>query len=443
MINLIKNEVKKYESQMRDGLKYLWENAETGYREVKSSSYMAKVFEDLGYTLTYADGITGFITEIDTGRKGPTILVLSELDSLINFDHPDCVKETGAVHSCGHAAQCGAMIGIAGALKSPEILEKLSGKIRLCVVPAEELIEIEYRQNLIKKGVIKYLGGKAEFLSRGYFDGVDMAFMLHTTQNEHFFVNNGAIGCIAKKITYKGVSAHAGGSPWNGVNALYASTLGLSAINAIRETFKEQDIIRVHPIITKGGNAVNAIPDKVTLESYIRGNSFDAILDTNKKVNRALIGSALSIGCNIEIEDSPGYAPFKNDSIMREVFEKSVNELGYLFKSRDITSSGCTDMGDLACVMPIIHPYAPGAIGLSHGNDYYIDKPELAVIASAEVQVKMLVEFLSNGGKIAKEVIENYVPLFSSNKDYLNYLDSINSSGERIEYKENSATVKL
>ncbi len=443
MINLIKTEVKKYEKQMLDGLKYIWENAETGYKEVKTSSYMAKIFEDFGYTLTYADGITGFTAEIDTGRKGPTVLVLSELDSLINFDHPDCVKETGAVHSCGHAAQCGAMIGIAGALKSPEILEKLSGKIRLCVVPAEELIEIEYRQGLIEKGVISYLGGKPEFLKRGLFDGVDMAFMLHTTQNEHFFVNNGAIGCIAKKITYKGVSAHAGGAPWNGVNALYASTLGLSAINAIRETFREQDIIRVHPIITKGGNVVNAIPDKVTLESYIRGNSFDGILDTNKKVNRALIGSALSIGCNIEIEDSPGYAPFKNDAIMREVFEKSVNELGYLLKSRDMTSSGCTDMGDLSCIMPIIHPYAPGAIGLSHGNDYYIAKPELALIASAEVQIYMLFEFLKDGGKKAREIIDNYTPMFKTKEDYFKYLETFKSSGNRIEYSDDNATVKL
>lgn len=443
MVGLIKTEVKKYEKQMRDGLKYIWENAETGYREVKTSSYMAKIFEDFGYTLTYADGITGFITEIDTGRKGPTILVLSELDSLINFDHPDCVKETGAVHSCGHAAQCGAMIGIAGALKSPKILEKLSGKIRLCVVPAEELIEIEYRQGLIKQGVITYLGGKPEFLKRGLFDGVDMAFMLHTTRGDKFLSVASAVGCVAKKVTYKGVSAHAGGSPWNGNNALYSATLGLSAINSIRETFKEQDVIRVHPIITKGGNAVNAIPDKVTIESYIRGTSFDAIKDANKKVNRALIGGALSIGCNVEIEDTPGYAPFTNEVNMLEVFKESAISMGYDCELKNTTESGSTDMGDLSCIMPIIHPYAPGAKGLSHGNDYYIDKPELALIASAEVQVKMLVEFLSNGGKKAKEVIENYKPLFSSKEEYFEYLETFKSSGNRIEYSNDGATVKL
>ncbi len=443
MINLIKSEVKKYEKQMRDGLKYIWENAETGYREVKTSSYMAKIFEDFGYTLTYADDITGFTAEIDTGREGPTILVLSELDSLINFDHPDCVKETGAVHSCGHAAQCGAMIGIAGALKCPEILSKLCGKIRLCVVPAEELIEIEYRQGLIKQGVISYLGGKAEFLKRGLFDGVDMAFMLHTTSGDKFTAVASAVGCIPKKITYKGVSAHAGGAPWNGNNALYSATLGLSAINSIRETFKEQDVIRVHPIITKGGNAVNAIPDKVTIESYIRGTSFDAIKDANKKVNRALIGSALSIGCNVEIEDTPGYAPFTNEVNMLEVFKNSAISMGYPCELKNTISSGSTDMGDLSCIMPIIHPYAPGAIGLSHGNDYYIDKPELALVASAEVQVKMLIEFLSNSGKKAKEIIENYVPMFKTKEDYFEYLKSFKSSGDRIEYKEDLATIKL
>ncbi|MBQ1936072.1 MAG: peptidase dimerization domain-containing protein, partial [Clostridia bacterium] len=284
------NAVEKHRNLILDTLDYIWKNPETGYREVKTSAYMEKVFRDLGYELTMAGDIPGFYTVLDTGRPGPELLILGELDSLICFDHPDADPKTGAVHCCGHAAQCAGLVGIAAALKEPGVLDGLSGRIRLCAVPAEELIEIDYRTQLKKAGKIKYFGGKPEFLHRGYFDGVDLAFMVHTTSGESFAVNRGGVGCLAKKIIYKGKASHAGGAPEQGCNALYAATQGLSAINAIRETFREPDMIRVHPIITKGGNAVNAIPDEVIIESYVRGNSFEAIEKTNKKVNRALIG---------------------------------------------------------------------------------------------------------------------------------------------------------
>ena len=107
------------------------------------------------------------------------MLILAELDSLINFMHPQCDKKTGAVHNCGHHAQCAAMLGIAGALTKKEVLDKLCGKIKLCLVPAEEGIEIGYRKGLMDKGIISFSSGKAEFISRRFFDDVDIAFMTH------------------------------------------------------------------------------------------------------------------------------------------------------------------------------------------------------------------------------------------------------------------------
>ena len=246
---------------------------------------MGEIFERLGYDVKYAEGITGFYTTLDTGRKGPTVLIFGELDSLICHEHPDAVEGTGAVHCCGHSAQCAALVGIAACLKEKGMTDGLCGKIMLCAVPAEELIEIEYRDKLMAEGKIKYYGGKPEFMSRGYFDDVDIAFMVHTAGGDQLDIRRGSIGCIAKRITYKGKSAHAGGAPWQGVNALYAATNGLNAANALRETFKESDCIRFHPIITTGGGAVNAIPDKVVIESYVRGMTFDAIKNANKRIN--------------------------------------------------------------------------------------------------------------------------------------------------------------
>jgi len=390
----------------------------------------------LGCDIIKADGLTGFYTVVDTGREGPELLILGELDSIICPAHPDADPLTGAVHSCGHNAQCAALVGIAAALKDPEILAPLSGRIRLCAVPAEELLEIEYRSKLRAEGKIKYFGGKSEFLSRGYFDGVDLAFMVHTSS--YFGVIKGSVGCLAKRIIYKGEASHAGGSPWSGRNALYAATCGINAVNAIRETFKEKDIIRVHPIMTHGGDMVNAIPENAVMESYVRGSSFEGIADANYRVNRALTGAALSIGTNIEIIDIPGYAPLVNDNEMQIVAKEAADalfpELG--FTIGDDMTSGSTDMGDLSCIMPVLHPYMPGARGKSHGNDYEVFDPETACVKCAVWQVAMAYLLLSDGAARAKKIISEYNPLFPSKEAYLSYVDSLNSSGDRIVYRE-------
>ena len=435
--------VDKYKGLIIDTQNYIWANPETGYKEFKTSKYMEDVFVSLGYEIHKAEGITGFYTVVDTGREGPELLILGELDSLICAEHPECDKETGAVHCCGHSAQCAALVGIAAALKEEGALEGLSGRIRLCAVPAEELIEIEYRNELKNTGVIKYMGGMPEFLRRGSFDGVDLAFMVHTTSADNYMINIGNVGCVAKKVIYKGKSAHAGGAPWDGVNALYAANLGINAINAVRETFRENDLLRVHPIITKGGSAVNAIPDTVILESYVRGKSFDAIKDTNKKVNRALVGAALAVGANIEIIDLPGYAPIYNDPDMINIAEEAAFSIGESFVRTGVYSTGSTDMGDLSRIMPVIHPYAPGAVGTAHGADYYIADPERASVGSAKWQLEMLRPFLSDGAAKAKKIVAECKPQFASKEEYFKYIDEFMTEGDRIAYSDGKAEIRL
>lgn len=127
-------------------------------------------------------------------------------------------------------------LGIAAALKQPHALDGLCGSIRLVAVPAEEMIQLAFREELRQKGIIKYNGGKTEFMYRGLLDGVDMAMMVHgmtkgTGVNEDgdtdldFHAQLGMNGCMAKNIRYKGKSAHAGGAPHMGVNAEYAAML--------------------------------------------------------------------------------------------------------------------------------------------------------------------------------------------------------------------------
>ena len=270
--------------------------------------------------------------------------------------------------------------------------------------------------------------------------------MVHTTGYKAFFSNQGNIGCLAKKITYKGKAAHAGGAPWDGINALYAANCGINAVNAIRETFKENDVIRFHPIITHAGSMVNAIPEEARLESYVRGKTFDAIVKENKKVNRALTGAALSLGANIEILDIPGYAPLVNNQNMitlaKDAYETAFP--GEKFIVNTHYSSGSTDMGDLSCIMPVVHPYAPGASGTSHGDDFYITDPELACIKNAKWQLVMLKLLLENGAERAKQIVSDFKPMFASKEEYLAYVDALASSGDRIVYGDNgTATVNM
>ena len=320
------------------------------------------------------------------------------------------------------------------------MLDSLSGRIRLCAVPAEELLELEYREKLKAEGKIKYFGGKPEFLHRGYFDGVDMGFMVHTSGS--YCANNGNVGCVVKNITYKGRAAHAGGAPHLGINALYAANLGLNAVNSLRETFTEHDQIRFHPIITHGGDMVNAIPETTRIETYVRGSSFKAIVKENKKINRALVGAALALGANVEICDFAGYAPLDNNPQLLDVAKEAIEIAlpGEPYEYSPIRGAGSTDMGDLCCIMPVVQPYAAGAVGRGHGNDYYIADPEKACVDNAKWQLTMLNILLSDGAKRAKEILKDFTPLFTKD-EYLAYLDAIESKGDRIEYKDDETAV--
>lgn len=347
MYNEITEAVEKHSKLILDVERHIWKNPETGFKEWKTSKYLSDIFEGLGYKLIKAENIPGFYTDIDTGRPGPKVLILGEMDSLICKEHPEADPETGAVHCCGHNAQCAALVGIAAMLQEKGMMDGLCGSVRLCAVPAEEGIEIGFRQELREKGIISFNSGKVEFLHRGYFDNVDMAFMIHATVNENAAIKKGSVGNIKKLVRFKGVSSHAGSSPHKGINALYAANLGLSAINALRETFREEDLIRVHPIITNGGAAVNAIPSDVNLESYVRGNTLEAIERENKKINRALIGAAVSMGANIEIRDIAGYHPLRNDETLMEITREAMEYV--MGKDRvvvrnDKIGTGSTDM---------------------------------------------------------------------------------------------------
>ncbi len=438
--------VDRHRDLMVDAVNYMWDNPETGFREWKATRYLTEKYRALGYELTCAGDIPGFYTVIDTGRPGPEILVLGELDALMCPGHFHADPETGAAHACGHNAQSAALLGIAAALTEPGMLDGLCGRIRLCAVPAEETGELAFRQSLKDQGILAHFSGKREFLHRGYFDGVDMAILVHHLPVSYYSVDGSAVGVIAKRAVFKGTAAHAGAAPHLGKNALYAATQGLSAINAIRETFQEADYIRVHPIITEGGGAVNTIPDRVVVESYVRGLSFEGLEQANRRVNQALCGAALSLGCGLEITDTPGSAPMTDNEDLAALAGEAIHALlpeaeYHFFRKID---TGSTDMGDLSCVMPTVHAYIPGVSGRGHGNDYRVSDPDIACLMSAKWQLALLRLLLQEDGKEAKKVLQNFTPRFATLDAYFAAHEALSGEGERIFYQDDgTASVRI
>ncbi len=419
--------------------RYLWANPETGYKEWKTHKFLKSEFIKLGYELTEAGNIPGFCAEIDTGKEGPTILIFGEMDGLVIPEHPAADPETGAVHACGHCLQTAALLGLAAALKEEGALDGLSGKIRLVVVPSEEGLNFEFRQKLMEEGVIQYESGKIEFLHRGLLDGGDLAFMIHAASGplHHGMMNGGSNGIIKKAATFKGVSAHAGGSPHLGINALYAANSALQAINALRETFKDKDHIRVHPVVSCGNSSVNAIPDKVTLHTGVRGATMDAVLATNKKINRAIAAAAASVGAKVSITEEPGHCPRRTDKTLFQVFQKAMEAvLESVNCNINAWGAGCSDMGDISSLMPTAHPYVRGAAGKGHGSDFVFLDGKTSCMESAKIQFLSLRYLLEDNAALAKKLIREYRPVFKSKKEFFQYLNNIDRSFDAVEYPE-------
>lgn len=438
--------VEKFENMIYEAADHIWKNPEPGFREWKTTAYMEKKFEELGYTLVKAGNIPGFYADLDTGRPGPKIAILGEQDSLIVGNHPAADPETSAVHACGHNGQCATLLGVAAAMKEPGALDGLCGSIRFMSVPAEELIELGFREELRKQGIIKYYSGKVEFIRRGYFDGVDMAMMIHNgvlPEGKNLCIIPGFNGCVTKNITFKGVSAHAGGSPQNGRNALYAANCALNAANALRETFVDDEHIRFHPILTEAGLAVNAIPETVKAEAYIRGASYDSIYNYNRKINQAIAASAAAIGCNVEIDDHPGYFPLNIDKNLAEIMTEAMEIVsGPGSVSTRSWATGSTDMGDVSAIMPAIHPMGGGSVGIGHGNDYYIADKKRGCLIPAQCLVITAHMLLCDDAAKAKKVLAESKPYFNSKKEYLAAIDKLNMCKDAVVYDEDG-TVTL
>jgi amidohydrolase len=384
---------------------------ELGFKEVKTARIVEDTLGRLGLSPKTGLALTGVRADVaGRGGAGPTFALLGELDGLVVTGHPVADPQTGAAHACGHNAQVAGLLGAAMGLLDSKAFDHLAGRVVFFAVPAEEYGDIEWRVDQARAGRLEFLGGKPELLRLGHFDDVDLSMMIHMTSRTEDGTtgvpasNN---GCIVKTVRYVGRASHAGGAPHMGINALYAAQIGLAAINALRETFRDEDTIRVHPIITHGGSQVNVIPGELRLETYVRGRTVEAILDANRKVDRAFRAGALALGAKVEIETLPGYMPMTCDATMARMYRDNWVPVVGEDRYRQIGHrTGSTDMGDLSMVMPVLHPYMGGATGSGHGADYQIVDKNLAYLGIAKGLAGMVVDLLADGAAGGRQVLE-------------------------------------
>jgi amidohydrolase len=411
------------------------DHPESGYREIRTAKIVADWFRASGLEVQTAVAKTGVIGTYDTGRPGPHIAVMGELDSLIVPEHSHADSDTGAAHACGHHAQIGSMLSVAAGLVEKSVEINLIGKVSFMATPAEEYIELEFRESLLADGEIEFFGGKQEFIKLGFFDDVDIAMLTHTGGETGGTLGVGGSnnGMIGKTVQFIGKAAHAGGSPHLGVNALNAAHLALSAIHAQRETFRDADTVRVHPIITKGGSAVNSVPADVRMETYVRASNVPAILKASSKVDRALRAGALATGASVRIVTNPGYLPAQYDERLTKIYRHNAASLVGDDNIIELThSTGCTDVGDVSQIVSTIQPTANATTGIGHGIDYLVDNYDLAVIKAGKAMGFTVIDLLCDDGEKGKHI----AGAFKAPMKTAEYLDRMRSFRSDVIYEE-------
>lgn len=405
----------------------IYRHPELGFKEFRTASIVAGEFQRLGLGFHEELALTGVKTTVSGAGAGPTVAIIGELDSVLVNDHEFADPSTGAAHCCGHNAQIATMLGAANGLVRSGVLDDLAGNVVFFAVPAEEYVELEFRLGLREQGKARYLGGKSELVRIGAFDDVDMALMVHAYVSDDGrtigHLNESVNGFVGKRARFIGRAAHAGGRPQDGVNALYAAEIALDAINAQRETFRDGDSVRIHPILSRGGDLVNVIPSDVRLETMIRGKTLEAIRDADRKVDRALRAGAVALGCQVEITSLPGYLPLVNDDRMVRLFKENFLH----FHAEESWSYGghgtfSTDMGDLSAIMPIVEPNIAGFAGTFHGSDWRIVDQELAYILPAKLMAMTVIDLLADDAIEGRAVIDEYQPAMTR-AEYIQFME--------------------
>ena len=384
---------------------------ELAYRECRTSDYVGKHFEKLGLKQQTGLAITGRRADVDTGRPGPRLAVLGELDALIVPHHPFADPATHAAHACGHHAGLNAMLGCAEVLCRPEVLEHLSGSLAFIATPSEECQNQPYIASLIKDGKLQFYGGKSEMIAEGVFDDIDLAIMLHAGNSN--FTPSGFNGFVMKRLIFHGKSAHAGANPDKGVNAISMMRGAMALLDAQRDTFRDEDHVRIHGYISDGGEAVNVVPDHAEFTLQVRAASPEAIQNASAKVDSCVQAAAIAFGGASEVRNIFGFMPLAIYEPLDDIHEQNVREWiapDAPFK-RGIFRPSSTDMGDVSMLIPSLHAYFRGFSGTAHTDDFLVCDQHQAYVDSAKMLAMDAIDLLWDDAATGKEASSAQCPM--------------------------------
>lgn len=301
---------------------------EIGHKEFETSKLLSSELEKAGFRVEkpVCGLATAFKATMPGKPGGPTVALLAEMDAL-----------EGIGHGCGHNIIGTASLGAALALK--KIMPQINGNLVVYGTPAEE-------------GGVENAGGKVIMASE--IAKADVAMMVHPSSNT--LVNATSIAREAMEFEFFGKSAHAGGSPHEGVNALNAVIHFFTLVDSLRQHVKPD--VRLHGIITDGGKAANVVPEHAAAKMYVRAKDKGYMKEVVEKVKKCAEGAAVATGTTMKVRDYANTLEnMMTNHALAEAMKKNWQEIGVKVGELDRESGGSTDMGNVSQVVPSIHPY--------------------------------------------------------------------------------------
>ncbi len=291
----------------------IWEYAEVGLQEHKSSKLLAEVLEEHGFEIEY--GVAGMPTAFVAkyGSGSPKIGLLAEYDALPHLSNKaipeqEPLKEDAPGHGCGHNIYGSAVMAAAIGLKEEIDTNDLEGTIIFYGCPAEET-----------------LVGKVYMAREGLFDDLDLSLTWHPGNYNAVSVgSSNAMNSV--KFNFHGRTAHAAGDPHNGRSALDAVELMNIGVNYLREHVIPT--ARLHYVITNGGGEPNVVPDKAQVWYYVRAPKRSDVDEIYERVVKIAKGAAMMTGTTMDIEFLSGCYNTLMNHTLAELILESMKEVG-------------------------------------------------------------------------------------------------------------------
>ncbi|CAJ0554871.1 Ff.00g133840.m01.CDS01 [Fusarium sp. VM40] len=312
---------------------FIHENPELAYKEHKAHDSICDLLGYLGYEVKrHAYSIeTSF--EVIHGKGGRIVNFNAEYDAL-----------PGLGHACGHNLI--ATASVTGFLALAHVLEKfgINGRVQLLGTPAEE------------DG-----GGKIALLNAGAYEKVDVSLMMHP-MSDHEYIERGFLGTAgfsnvasySLEGIYHGVSAHAGATPWEGINALDALVSAYLNVSMLRQQILPSE--RIHGAIVEAPKpSSNAIPALTKTEYTARSPTIRGAKDLAGRIRQCLEAGALATGCKLEVEDKPGYADLRINDALCSSFQQHIAANGIKVMKSDGPVAAATDQGNVSYAVPALH----------------------------------------------------------------------------------------